>query len=86
MSYRVCGDELECRKAAGKRSGGGVLQESCKYLDGLEWVQRYAWFGAMREGEMGAGGVGKGAALLDGEGRLTGLGNGIGMGVNIWFV
>ncbi|KAK4445470.1 hypothetical protein QBC34DRAFT_164212 [Podospora aff. communis PSN243] len=47
-------------------------QESCRYLDTLEWVERYAWFGAMTEGEMG--GVGKGAALVDGQGKLTELG------------
>jgi len=32
----------------------------------------------MREGEIG--GVGKGAVLVDGEGRLTGLGSDIGTG------
>ncbi|KAK6440149.1 hypothetical protein LTR95_003623 [Oleoguttula sp. CCFEE 5521] len=41
-----------------------------KYLDGLEWVERYAWFGAMRD----CGTVGKFARLLDDQGGLTELG------------
>ncbi|KAM0707483.1 hypothetical protein Q7P35_004128 [Cladosporium inversicolor] len=45
-------------------------RESWKYLDGLEWVERYAWFGPMRD----CGTVGRGARLLDGEGGLTALG------------
>ncbi|KAK3352504.1 hypothetical protein B0T25DRAFT_542122 [Lasiosphaeria hispida] len=48
----------------------GFCRDSCKYLDGLEWVERYAWFGAMRD----TGTVGKWAALLDGNGKLTPLG------------
>ena len=47
-------------------------RESCKYLDGLEWVERYCWVGAMRD----MGTVGVGARMLDEEGRLTGLGRG----------
>jgi len=39
-------------------------------LDGLEWVERYAWFGPMRD----VGTVGRGARLLDDEGGLTALG------------
>lgn len=45
-------------------------RESCKYLDTLEWVERYAWFGAMRD----PGTVGKWAALFDEAGKLTELG------------
>ncbi|WPH00928.1 glycoside hydrolase family 128 protein [Acrodontium crateriforme] len=45
-------------------------REAFKYLDGLDWVERYAWFGPMRN--MGA--VGKGARLLDDDGNLTDLG------------
>ncbi|KAK5123609.1 hypothetical protein LTR85_002647 [Meristemomyces frigidus] len=41
-----------------------------KYLDGLEWVERYAWFGPMRD----TGTVGKWARMLDDEGKLTPLG------------
>lgn len=45
-------------------------KESCKYLDGLEWVERYAWFGPMRD----CGTVGRWSRMLDDEGGLTGLG------------
>lgn len=46
------------------------LRESAKYLDGLDWVERYAWFGPMKDTGM----VGKWAALLDGEGGISDLG------------
>ena len=45
-------------------------RESCKYLDSLDWVERYAWFGAMRN----IGNVGKWAAMLDENGNITSLG------------
>ncbi|KAI7205567.1 hypothetical protein KC343_g5702 [Hortaea werneckii] len=45
-------------------------RESCKYLDTLEWVEKYAWFGPMRD----TGTVGRYARMLDDEGRLTALG------------
>jgi hypothetical protein len=45
-------------------------RDSCIYLDSLEWVERYAWFGAMRD----TGTVGKWAAMLDWEGKVTELG------------
>jgi hypothetical protein len=45
-------------------------RESCKYLDSLEWVERYAWFGPMRD----CGTVGRWARMLDDEGGLTELG------------
>ena len=45
-------------------------KESAKYLDSLDWVERYAWFGPMRD----AGTVGKWARMLDDEGKLTPLG------------
>jgi hypothetical protein len=45
-------------------------RESAKYLDTLDWVERYAWFGPMRN----TGTVGKWARMLDGEGKLTALG------------
>jgi len=48
----------------------GFMRESVRYLDSLEWVERYAWFGAMRD----AGTVGRWARMLDDEGRLTDLG------------
>ena len=47
-------------------------RESCKYLDGLEWVERYAWFGAMRD----CGTVGCWARMIDDQGKLTDLGKG----------
>lgn len=43
---------------------------TAKYLDELEWVERYAWFGPMRD----TGTVGKWARMLDDEGKLTPLG------------
>ncbi|KAK4636030.1 Alkali-sensitive linkage protein 1 [Fulvia fulva] len=45
-------------------------RESVKYLDTLDWVERYAWFGPMRD----TGTVGKWARMLDDEGKLTPLG------------
>jgi hypothetical protein len=45
-------------------------RESCKYLDSLDWVERYAWFGPMRD----CGTVGRWARMLDDEGGLTELG------------
>lgn len=45
-------------------------RDSCKYLDSLEWVERYAWFGPMRD----CGTVGKWARMLDDDGGLTALG------------
>ncbi|KAA8628763.1 hypothetical protein SMACR_07148 [Sordaria macrospora] len=47
-------------------------RESCKYLDTLDWVERYAWFGAMRPETIGN--VGRWAAFLGDEGELTELG------------
>ncbi|KAL9621851.1 MAG: hypothetical protein Q9160_003672 [Pyrenula sp. 1 TL-2023] len=46
------------------------LKKSVEYLDGLEWVEKYAWFGAMRD----TGTVGRHAALLDREGKVNELG------------
>ena len=51
----------------GKEHVENFARESCKYLDTLDWVERYAWFGPMRD----AGTVGKWAAMIDNEGRLT---------------
>ncbi|KAH6658129.1 glycosyl hydrolase catalytic core-domain-containing protein [Truncatella angustata] len=45
-------------------------RESARYLDTLEWVERYAWFGPMRD----TGTVGRWAAMLDAEGNVTPLG------------
>jgi len=43
------------------------VRDSCKYLDTLDWVERYAFFGPMRD----TGTVGKSAAFLDENGQLT---------------
>lgn len=48
----------------------GFVRDACKYLDGLEWVERYCFFGAMNN----TGTVGRHAAMLDNEGRLTEVG------------
>lgn len=45
-------------------------RESANYLDTLDWVEAYAWFGPMRD----AGTVGRWAAMLDGAGKVTPLG------------
>lgn len=45
-------------------------RESTKYLDTLDWVERYAWFGPMRD----TGTVGRWAAMLDEAGKITPLG------------
>lgn len=45
-------------------------KESVKYLDTIDWVERYAWFGPMRD----PGTVGKWAAMLDSDGNITPLG------------
>ena len=45
-------------------------RESAAYLETLDWVERYAWFGPMRN----TGAVGKWARMLDDGGKLTALG------------
>lgn len=45
-------------------------RETIKYLDELEWIDRYAWFGPMRN----TGTVGRYARMLDDDGRLTEVG------------
>jgi hypothetical protein len=45
-------------------------RESAAYLDGLDWIERYAWFGAMRD----CGTVGRWARMIDEHGALTELG------------
>lgn len=54
----------------GKEHVENFCRESCKYLEGLEWVERYAFFGAMRD----TGTVGRWARMLDDQGKLTDLG------------
>jgi hypothetical protein len=50
------------------------LNQSLPYLDGLEYVERYAWFGSTRE-EDANGWTGDGVSLLDDDGGLTQLGS-----------
>lgn len=47
-------------------------RESVKYLDTLDWVERYCWFGPFRK----MGTVGVNARMYDDEGKLTSLGKG----------
>lgn len=54
----------------GREHVENFAKESAKYLDSLEWVEKYAWFGAMRD----TGNVGRWAAMLDEDGKLTDLG------------
>lgn len=50
-----------------------MMNKTLPYLDGLEYVEKYAWFGAFRTDEANAW-TGDGVALFDGEGGLTELG------------
>lgn len=45
-------------------------KDAVKYLDELAWVERYAWFGPMRD----VGTVGRWARMIDDDGQLTPLG------------
>lgn len=56
----------------GREVVGEFLKASVKYLDELEWVEGYAWFGAMTQRDMGA--VGRWAGLMEDGGGLTDLG------------
>ncbi|KAF2664524.1 hypothetical protein BT63DRAFT_483227 [Microthyrium microscopicum] len=51
---------------------GAFLNESLKWLDGQADVERYSYFGTYRTSV--SNWVGPGAAMLDGEGRLTDIG------------
>ncbi|KAG5641851.1 hypothetical protein DXG03_004110 [Asterophora parasitica] len=48
------------------------LNETQQWMDETEWVERYAWFGAMREDAMND--VNPDNALMDKEGKLNSLG------------
>ncbi|KAG8631645.1 hypothetical protein KVT40_000785 [Elsinoe batatas] len=50
-----------------------MMNQTLPYLDGLDYVERYAWFGAFRRDEANAW-TGDGVALFDDDGGLTGLG------------
>lgn len=62
-----------------------MMNTTLPYLDGLEYMEKYAWFGINRE-ENANGWTGPGVSLLDDDGDLTGLGarylNGDGEGEN----
>ncbi|BFZ65309.1 hypothetical protein YB2330_006474 [Saitoella coloradoensis] len=48
-----------------------MMQTSLEWLDALEWVERYSWFGSFRSDVSNVGGN---AAFLDGDGQVTALG------------
>ncbi|GKT51947.1 alkali-sensitive linkage protein 1 [Colletotrichum spaethianum] len=50
-----------------------MMNESLTYLDGLDYVEGYAWFGAFRKDEANAW-TGKSVSLFDDDGGLTDLG------------
>lgn len=50
-----------------------MMNQTLPYLDKLDYVEKYAWFGAFRTDEANAW-TGNGVALFDGEGGLTELG------------
>ncbi|KXH51313.1 hypothetical protein CNYM01_05247 [Colletotrichum nymphaeae SA-01] len=50
-----------------------MMNESLTYLDGLDYVEGYAWFGAFRKDEANAW-TGNSVSLFDGDGGLTDLG------------
>jgi hypothetical protein len=50
-----------------------MMNQTLPYLDGLDYVERYAWFGAFRPDDANAW-TGDGVALFDDDGGLTELG------------
>ena len=50
-----------------------MMNSSITYLDGLDYVQRYAWFGAFRANDANAW-TGSAVALFDDKGGLTEVG------------
>ncbi|KAH8895315.1 hypothetical protein GQ53DRAFT_744015 [Thozetella sp. PMI_491] len=51
----------------------GMMNESLAYLDGLDYIDAYAWFGAFRA-DKANGFVGGNVALFDSSGKLTEIG------------
>ena len=49
------------------------MNDSLRWLDGLDYLEKYSWFGAFRSSEAN-GWTGNEVSLLDGSGKLTGLG------------
>ncbi|KAJ9150003.1 Alkali-sensitive linkage protein 1-like protein 1 [Pleurostoma richardsiae] len=58
---------------AGEEDTLAMMNESLRYLDGLDDVEGYAWFGVFREDEANAW-TGNNVALFDDDGGLTELG------------
>lgn len=52
-----------------------MMNQTLPYLDGLDYVGGYAWFGAFRKGEKANGWTGDAVSLFDNEGGLTELGS-----------
>lgn len=50
-----------------------MMNQTLPYLDNLDYVERYAWFGAFRTDDANEW-TGDGVALFDDDGGLTGLG------------
>jgi hypothetical protein len=51
----------------------GMMNQTLPYLDHLDYVERYSWFGAFRTDDANEW-TGDGVALFDDDGGLTGLG------------
>src|SRR5438552_3600737 len=49
------------------------LNETITFLDGAEWIERYAYFGTFRQGD-GNGYIGQNGAVWDKNGDITGVG------------
>lgn len=56
-----------------KKATLAMMNESLGYLDDLDFVDAYAWFGAFRSDEANSW-TGNSVSLLDGDGDLTSLG------------
>ncbi|KAJ9627400.1 hypothetical protein H2204_009811 [Knufia peltigerae] len=50
-----------------------MMDQSLRYLDGLDYLERYSWFGSFRSSDANEW-TGDGVSMLDGHGKLTGLG------------
>ena len=50
-----------------------MMNESLPYLDGLDYLERYSWFGSFRSDDANEW-TGDGVSMLDGHGKLTSLG------------
>jgi hypothetical protein len=71
--YGVWVTEMALPEPADREEVLLMMNDSLRWLDQTEWVERYAWFGAFRE-EDANGWTGDVVALLDDDGGLTDLG------------